>query len=180
MCFEFCQRLRRRHRCACAIMALVVMVSGLTPSVMADDLLNFSDIEGKWTGFGWFVFTAGNKERARCTAVITSEGSPNKGRLDLNCTAGALTIIAKAFDIVLDEARATGKWSIKSFNVAGALSGKITSTGMSVYLQPSGSMNADYGASLTAELQGTCRVALTQKINSPLDLKKLDLNLRRC
>ncbi len=180
MFFEFRRRLQGVRLCANALMVVMIILAVPASSPRAGDLLNFSDIEGKWTGFGWFVYTTGNKERARCTAIIVSEGSPNNGRLDLNCSAGAMTIIAKAFDIILNEARATGKWSIKSFNVEGNLSGRVTGTGMSVSLQPNGSMNADYGASLNAELQGNCRVALTQVINSPLDLKKMDLNLRRC
>lgn len=160
-----------------AVLALVLMRA---PSMAQDKLLTFNDIEGTWKGFGWFYFTYGNKRRARCTAIIRAEGGPDQGRLDLNCVAGSLTIDANAFDIQLKGATATGKWAIPSFEVDGALTGTLTPDSLNAHLQPAGAINADYGATLNAKLDGTCRVALTQEINSPLDLKKLDLNLRRC
>lgn len=151
------------------------------PALSQDKLLTFSDIKGTWKGFGWFVFTTGSKKRARCVAVITADGSPDRGSLTLNCTAEAMVIKAKAYNIVLKGAAATGLWKIPSFQVEGSLSGRITPDSLSAHMQPNGAMNADYGATLKAQLQaGKCRVAIQQQINSPLDLKKLDLNLRRC
>jgi len=161
---------------ACLLAPLAPM-----PTSAQDKLLTFADIEGTWKGFGWFVFTAGNKKRARCTAIIRQDGGPERGSLDLNCTAQAMEINARAFSILLTGNAATGAWSIPSFKVEGVLRGKITHDSLTAHLQPSGDMNADYGATLKAQLQpGKCRVAIQQQINSPLDLKALDLNLRRC
>lgn len=170
--------------CAAVLAAACVAMLGVhthRPVSAQEKLLTFADIEGTWKGFGWFHFTYGNKKRARCTAVIRSDGAPTRGGLDLKCQADAMIINAKAFSIVLTGAKATGSWTIPSFNVQGKLTGKLTPDTLSAQLQPSGAMNADYGATLKARLQpGNCRVAITQQINSPLDLKALDLNLRRC
>ncbi len=162
-------------------LALVVLAPLTLPPARAEEkLLTFADIEGTWKGFGWFYFTYGNRSRARCTATIRQEGGPDKGNLVLNCVAGAMHIDAKAFDIVLNGASATGAWTIPSFDVQGSLTGQVSPDSLSAHLQPAGEANAGYGATLKAKLNGTCRVALTQTVDSPLDLKKLDLNLRRC
>ena len=167
---------------ACVAIVIVLLAGPIAPpSAHAQDkLLNFADIKGTWRGFGWFYFTYGNKRRARCTATIRQDGTPDKGSLVLNCVAGSMKVDAKAFNIVLKGANATGKWKIPNFNVDGTLTGKLSSDSLRARLKPAGSANAGYGATLNAKLNGTCRVALTQTVNSPLDLKKLDLNLRRC
>lgn len=166
--------------CIAVLACVLALVAVPRASDAQDKLLTFADINGTWKGFGWFHFTYGNKKRARCKADISQDGSPDKGSLVLNCVAGSLTIDAKAVNIVLSGTTAKGSWSIPSFNVAGTLTGKLTPTSLKAHLQPAGAENAGYGATLNATLNGTCRVAIQQDINSPLDLKKLDLNLRRC
>ena len=162
-------------------LALIVLAPFTSRHARAEDkLLTFADIEGTWKGFGWFYFTYGNRSRARCTATIRQDGGPDKGNLVLNCVAGSMHIDAKAFDIVLNGASAKGAWTIPSFNVQGSLTGQVSPDSLNAHLKPAGEANAGYGATLKAKLNGNCRVALTQIVKSPLDLKKLDLNLRRC
>ena len=163
---------------------ILAVVCALVPfgaqNTFGDDLINFEKMQGKWTGFGWFVFTKGNRDRARCTAFIRTNGSPTKGSLEFKCEAKGLKINAKAFNLELNGAKASGEWVVVNFSAKGTLAGTVTNTKLSVELTPTNSTFIGYTAHLSAEMLDECHVKLVETIASPLDLKKIDLDLRRC
>ena len=80
-------------------LVMTVLFSGFwmtMPKAAEGELINFEKIQGKWTGFGWLSKTLGDRERARCTVVVSSTDDPNKGNLELKCTTEQYELDARA------------------------------------------------------------------------------------
>lgn len=164
-------------------LSIAVLGFGLSvgmPSASTGELIDFFKIQGKWTGFGWLLFSSSDRQRARCTALIYSTGGPNKGNFEIKCTTEQYEIDAKAFNIVFNGTKATGKFFIRNYSIHGTIDGSITKDGFSVYLKPITSGYTSYGARLSTLFKGKCRVLVTIPIFSPLEIDKFVLNLRRC
>ncbi|MGI9387662.1 MAG: hypothetical protein ACR2OX_09550 [Methyloligellaceae bacterium] len=163
------------------ILAILFCAATSAPvTVSAGKLLDFENIQGKWTGFGWFMFGAAARQRARCQAVIRANGAPNQGSLDLNCTSEGLDIKGKAFDIKIKNGAASGKWTLTSHEIDGTLKGSVTENSLSMRLKPLMDKERNYGAEFSTILQDKCRASIKVSVDSPIDLKKIDLSVRRC
>ena len=166
--------------CLIAAAVLLTAATGAAPQASALRLLDFNVLQGKWTGFGWFVFTQADKQRARCKAVIKAEGGPNRGSMDLSCASDEMDIAGKAFDIVLNGSQASGKWKLLTHDVDGTLAGTITENSLSAFLKPQRGGDGSAGAQLSTVIQNKCRATIKVSVQSPIDLKKIDLSVRRC
>lgn len=170
------------HARPCFLVLAVVFFAtiGTSLTVTAGELLDFEQIQGKWTGFGWFMFGATERQRAKCEAIIRANGGPDRGSLDLKCTSESLDIDGKAFDITLKGANATGKWTLISHEIDGTLSGSVTENSLSVLLKPNLERDRDYGANFFTIFENKCHATMKIAVRSPIDLKKIDLSVRRC
>ncbi|MGI9385009.1 MAG: hypothetical protein ACR2PO_17790 [Methyloligellaceae bacterium] len=163
-----------------AAVLLAALTGAATHASAADRLLDFNTLQGKWTGFGWFVFTQADKQRARCQAVIRSDGGPDRGSMVLKCASDELDIAGTAFDIVLNGSKASGKWKLLTHEVDGTLAGTITENSLSAFLTPQSGGDGSAGAQLSTVIQDKCRASIKVSVKSPIDLKKIDLSVRRC
>ena len=163
-----------------AVAILFFAMTSAATNAPAGQLLDFDIMQGKWTGFGWFVFGAAERQRARCEAIIRPDGRPDRGSLDLKCTSSGLEIDGKAFDITLSGNNASGRWELRSHKIAGTLLGNITETSFSMFLKPEMKRERNYGAKFSTIFQDRCHASIEVSVRSPIDLKKIVLSIRRC
>lgn len=181
-----------RNKMVCvgfAILAASCALSTSAWSAAGDDekkpailkMMNFETLGGKWTGFGWFHFGIDTKKRARCEALISPDGGPNKGKIDLNCTGEGIEIGALSYDIVLDGNNANGLWTMRTHEVDGALKGMMEGNRFDANLIPEGQPEeGGYYAQLKTILTDKCHASIKIDVNAPIDLKHLDVAVRRC
>lgn len=143
-------------------------------------LINFQILQGKWTGFGWFFYGLDERKRAKCQAIIRADGSPEKGVMDLTCKSEGFDIDASAFEIVLNGSEAAGKWTMRSHEVDGTLTGSVTENSFKAALRPLGEPEDGYGAEMTTTLDDKCHAQIKIAVDSPVDLKGMELKVRRC
>ena len=163
-----------------AVAILFFAITSAATTAPAGQLLDFKTMQGKWTGFGWFVFGAAERQRARCEAIIQPNGRPDRGSLALKCTSSGLEIDGKAFDITLRGGEASGKWELRSHEITGTLLGNITENSFSMILKPKKDGDSKYGAEFSTKFQDKCHASIQISVRSPIDLKKIDLSIRRC
>jgi len=166
--------------CLLVLAVVFFAATGVPMTATAGELLDFELIQGKWTGFGWFIFGATERQRARCEAVIQANGGPDRGSMDLKCTSESLDIDGKAFDITLNGATATGKWALISHEIDGTLTGSVTENSLSILLRPNLERDRDYGANFFSIFENKCHATMKIAVRSPIDLKKINLSVRRC
>ena len=75
---------------------LSVIIMGGTHA-FGQQLLDFERLKGNWTGSGWIYFSDGHRENASCRMNVRPQGRPDKGDLDVACTAGAFGLDGRAF-----------------------------------------------------------------------------------
>ncbi|MCG8559687.1 MAG: hypothetical protein MI824_07805 [Hyphomicrobiales bacterium] len=163
-----------------AAAVLLAAAAAVPPHASAERLLDFDMLQGKWTGFGWFVFAQADKQRARCQAIIKAEGDPSRGSMDLTCASDEMDIAGTAFDIVLNGSKASGKWKLLTHHADGTLDGTITENSLSAFLTPQQGGDGSAGAQLSTIIEDKCRASIKLSVRSPIDLKKIDLSVRRC
>lgn len=158
-----------------------LIISGIgSHAAVAQEILKFDKMAGKWTGFGWAHYGIDRKERVRCKAVITSESEGQMGTLDFSCDSTELNMSAYVFDLVIADRSLNGIWSMRSHEVDGRLSGEMGVNGFKARLQPAGQPVDGYGADLTTTLTDKCNASMDVKIDSPIDLNAIELKARRC
>lgn len=163
----------------------LALLAFTSPSQGADETLTFEKLQGKWTGFGWFYFGIDKKERGRCQALIAEEpsedqGDKHKGKIDLKCKAETLEIDASAYNIVSEGPNLTGEWTMRSHEVDGDLKGNMTSDTMNAKMIPIGQTEDGFGAQLTTKLNDKCNATIKIDVDSPIDINKIDVKVRRC
>lgn len=168
------------RRCLRVVAVLLFSAMGTPMSASAGQLLDFTTIQGKWTGFGWFEFGVAERQRARCEAIIRADGSPDRGNLDLKCKSEGLIIDGKVFDIIFSGAKASGKWKLLSHDIDGTLLGNVTENSFSMFLKPHTDRDRGYGVEFSTIFQNKCHASIKVSVRSPIDLKKIDLSVRRC
>ena len=183
MHIRFCNMILSRKPARPSFIAVAILffaMASAAATAPAGQPLDFKDIQGKWTGFGWFVFGAAERQRARCEAIIQADDRPDRGSLALKCTSTGLEIDGKAFDITLSGNNASGRWELRSHKIAGTLLGNITETSFSMFLKPEMKREKNYGANFSTIFQDRCHASIEVSVRSPIDLKKIDLSIRRC
>jgi hypothetical protein len=165
-----------RHAMSAASFVLSVIVGGT--HAFGQQLLDFERLKGNWTGSGWIYFSDGHRENASCRMNVRPQGRPDKGGLDVTCTAGALGLDGRAFDIVLQGANATGSWEVPAWGVSGILIGRVASSSMIAVFRSQALGN--YSGRLSFSVHGECKGLASGTRDSPLDLKRISVALRRC
>ena len=167
------------RRCL-AIATLGFGISVSMPTASTGELINFDLIQGKWTGFGWLIKTLGSRERARCTALVQSTDGPYKGSLELKCTTEQYELDGEAFNIEFKDTKATGQWFLRRYSLHGTIGGDISEDGFTLDLKPTTSGYTSYTARLSTIFKDKCNVSISIPIDSPIEIKKFDLKLKKC
>lgn len=166
--------------CLVAAIILLFLATIGSKAAFGQGLLNFERFRGNWTGLGWFVFGDGRRERANCTVNVRAYGRPDRGGLDVTCSAGTYRVSGRGFDIALEGSKAAGSWELPGYGVSGVLTGRVTSRSFSVFLQPQTLLFNNYHGSLTVSVPGDCYASATALIEAPTELKRITMSLRRC
>ena len=119
-------------RVAVGLGAAVAMVAISTaPSLAAGP---FSSFDGNWTGTGTVSVDNGSKERLRCRAHYDIGGDGTSMKQNLTCASDSYKFNVIS-DVVAEGGSISGSWAETSRNATGKISGKITPTQISAYVQ---------------------------------------------
>lgn len=102
-----------------------------TPSFAAGP---FSAFEGNWTGTGTVSVDNGSKERLRCRAHYDVGGGGNSMKQNLTCASDSYKFNVVS-DVVSEGGAISGSWTETSRNASGRITGKITPTQISAFVQ---------------------------------------------
>ena len=112
--------------------ATLAMVSAAaTPSYAAGP---FSAFEGNWSGTGTVSVDNGSKERLRCKAHYDVGSGGNSMVQNLTCASDSYKFNVVS-DVKSDAGAISGSWEETSRGAKGHITGKITPTQISAYVQ---------------------------------------------
>ena len=114
--------------------ATILGVIGLSaaPSLAAGP---FASFEGNWTGNGTISVANGSKERLRCRAHYDVGGGGNSMSQNLTCASDSYKFNVVSNVTAGPGGTISGDWSETSRNASGHITGKITPTQISAYVQ---------------------------------------------
>ena len=97
----------------------------------------FSSFEGDWTGTGTVSVENGSKERLRCKAHYDVTGGGDAMKQNLTCASDSYKFNVVS-SVKSSDGTISGDWAETSRNATGHISGKITPTQISAYVQGTG------------------------------------------
>lgn len=107
------------------------VAAAATPSYAAGP---FSSFEGNWTGTGVVSTDNGSKEKIRCRAHYDVGGSGNSMSQNLTCASDSYKFNVVS-NLTAEGGAISGQWEETSRGAKGHISGKITPTQISAYVQ---------------------------------------------
>ena len=131
----------------------------------------FSSFEGSWTGTGTVSVANGSKERLRCKAHYNVGDGGNAMTQNLTCASDSYK-----FDVVSNVtsngSAISGDWAETSRNAHGHISGRITPTQISAYVQ---------GVGFTASIGIAARKGLQSVTISPTgtDIRNVSVTMQK-
>jgi hypothetical protein len=115
----------RPSRGVVAAIAMASIAGLATPMTVAAAAGPFDGLVGIWTGSGTVTYATGTQERLSCRVQYV-QSNPNNLQQALRCASDSYNFQINAnFDSA--NGRLTGRWSEKFLNVAGSVSGTVTS-----------------------------------------------------
>ena len=112
--------------------AALLVIAAATPSYAAGP---FASFEGNWTGTGAITTDAGAKERLRCRAHYNVSGGGNSMEQNLTCASDSYKFNVVSNVVASESGSISGEWQETSRGAKGHISGKITPTQISAYVQ---------------------------------------------
>ncbi len=120
--------LRRAASASGAALALLAVAA--TPSFAGP----FSSFEGNWSGTGTVSVDNGSKERLRCRAHYDVGGGGNSMSQNLTCASDSYKFNVVS-NVQAEGAAISGSWEETSRGAKGRITGKITPTQISAFVQ---------------------------------------------
>ena len=113
-----------------AAVAVGAMAASAVPSVAGP----FTSFEGNWSGTGTVSVTNGSKERLRCRAHYDVGSGGQAMTQNLTCASDSYKFNVVS-SVTSDGSAITGNWEETSRRASGKITGKITPTQISAYVQ---------------------------------------------
>jgi hypothetical protein len=110
----------RRYSAFGALVALALMVSTATKAQVAGP---FEGLQGTWAGTGDVTLNNGEKERIRCRITYAVGRKGMTVRQELRCASDSYKFELVA-DVETDKEYLAGRWTERSRNVGGTVSGR--------------------------------------------------------
>ncbi|MFV0368829.1 MAG: hypothetical protein ACK5KM_10240 [Hyphomicrobiaceae bacterium] len=120
---------------AIALVAMALAVSSFTQSAWADS--PFSNLAGTWSGQGKVRLEGGKSETIRCRAYYTLKSGGSDLGMAIRCASAASKIEMRA-SLSYSGGSVSGNWEERTYNAAGAVTGKASSSRMSLSIQGGG------------------------------------------
>lgn len=111
--------------------AILLVCAATTPSFAAGP---FSSFEGNWTGTGTVSADSGSKERLRCRAHYDIGGGGNSMSQNLTCASDSYKFNVVS-NVQAEGGAISGSWEETSRGAKGHITGKITPTQISAFVQ---------------------------------------------
>ncbi len=111
--------------------AAATLIAAATPSYAAGP---FSSFEGNWIGTGTVSADNGAKERLRCRAHYDVGGGGNSMSQNLTCASDSYKFNVVS-NVQADGGAISGSWEETSRGAKGHITGKITPTQISAFVQ---------------------------------------------
>lgn len=134
------------QRIVLALATLLFLVSA--PQLRAAQVDPFKTLLGSWKGSGTFSLQDGTRERISCNGYYTGGGS--QLRLAILCS-GSNNKIHMRGKLSYSSGRLSGDWEERTYNAEGSLSGKATSSRLTMTI--SGIVNGTMIVSFTERRQ---------------------------
>ena len=148
--------------------AAVALVAAASPSYAAGP---FSSFEGNWTGVGTVSVENGSKERLRCRAHYDVGGGGASMSQNLTCASDSYKFNVVS-NVQAEGNSISGQWEETSRGAKGRISGRITPTQISAFVQ---------GAGFTASIGIAARGGRQSVTMSPTgtDIKNVSVTMSR-
>ena len=120
----------RKHK----FIALVALMVGLVLTGQAGDARAegpFPRLVGSWSGNGQVVVDQGKSEQISCRAYYTSKSAGADLALAIRCASSSYKIEMRA-TLSQQNGQVTGQWEERTFNAAGAVSGRATDSNLTL------------------------------------------------
>ena len=111
--------------------AFALCLAAASPSYAAGP---FSSFEGNWTGTGTVSADNGSKERLRCRAHYDVGGGGNSMSQNLTCASDSYKFNVVS-NVQAEGGAISGSWDETSRGAKGRISGKVTPTQISAFVQ---------------------------------------------
>lgn len=119
----------RRHK----VMALAALLGSLvlaqTGGARAEGA--FPRLAGSWSGNGQVVLDQGKSEQISCRAYYTAKSAGADLALAIRCASSSYKIEMRA-TLSQQNGQVTGHWEERTFNAAGAVSGRATDSSLNL------------------------------------------------
>ena len=119
----------RRHKFAALAVLLGGLVSAQPGAANAEGA--FPRLAGSWSGNGQVVLDQGKSEQISCRAYYTAKSAGADLALAIRCASSSYKIEMRA-TLSQQNGQVTGQWEERTFNAAGAVSGRATDTGLNL------------------------------------------------
>lgn len=150
--------------CRAAIAAVSFLFAQAVPAAA------FSDLPGKWTGWGSIQMANGNSERVKCIAEYAVKGA--NVLQNLRCASQSYRIDATA-KLNVQNGEVSGDWEEKSYSAVGSIAGKSSGSNFNLSIQ-----GLVFSAAMAVATNG-CK----QSINitpQGFEIAKISIGLGRC
>ena len=161
--------IRRLFATTIAISMLTSVLLGIASAAQAASPL--SKLAGSWTGSGTARFEGGQNERLTCRGHYTiRDGGAGIG-LALRCASSSAKIELRSL-LNYQSGRVSGSWEERTFNAAGTVSGRASSSSMTLAISGSG-----LAATMSVSFSGSSQAVSINTSGSTL--KGVSIRLRR-
>ena len=152
------------HRTVLALATLLFLVTA--PQLRAAEVDPFKTLLGSWKGSGTFSLQDGTRERISCNGYYTGGGS--QLRLAILCSSSNNKIHMRG-KLSHSAGRLSGDWEERTYNAQGRLSGKATSSRLTMTISGvvSGTMIVSFrkrAQSVTIKTTGTALKTVNIKL----------------
>ncbi|MFM9845820.1 MAG: hypothetical protein ACKVP3_01495 [Hyphomicrobiaceae bacterium] len=134
----------RRHK----VTALAALLGGLVLAQAGGARAEgpFPRLAGSWSGNGQVVLEQGKSERISCRAYYTAKSAGADLALAIRCASSSYKIEMRA-TLSQQNGQVTGQWEERTFNAAGAVSGRATDSSLNLAISGavSGTMSVTSG-----------------------------------
>ena len=128
------------------------------------------ELSGYWTGIASVTLANGSSEQLKCVVTYRVAGAELKQLL--RCANPSTTINAQA-DLTVTGDRISGRWEEKTYAATGDVSGRVTSSGLTLSIQ-----GGSFSAAMSIHVAG-CQQSITIAPTS-LDVTKIAIELGKC
>lgn len=163
-----------RHLKSAFLLTTILVLAFCLPSFSSAQAQHgpFAHLAGSWSGGGTIDLSDGKRERLRCRAAYSVPSQSNMA-LSIRCASESYTFDLHS-DVTFASGAVTGTWSESTHAIGGSLSGRASSSQISVL-----AISPSFSATMSLSTHGSRQSVVIRSRDPNSSIKGVSISLRR-